>query len=82
MIGVLAIIPLSLVGVGSWGLVKWFLLPIEKRHFNQMFWFLFGTTTISGLIALCAILAAYRILRSTDFRDYDSNDPDRTNLKW
>lgn len=82
LIGTLALIPLTLFGVGSWGLIKWLLLPIDHRHFDQRFWFLFGTTTASGVIALATIAMACRTLRSTDCRDYDPSDPDRKNMKW
>jgi len=82
LIGTLALIPLTLFGIGSWGLIKWFLLPIDQRHVDQSFWFISGTTTVSGVIALAAIITAYRTLRSTDYRDYDPSDPDRKNLKW
>ncbi|MEO5916826.1 MAG: hypothetical protein ABIS50_21540 [Luteolibacter sp.] len=81
-IGTLAILPGGVMAAGGFGLVKWFVLPADARHFDHVFWTLLGATA-GGLLGVGLLLAvAIRVLRATDFRNYDPNDPDRTRLKW
>jgi len=81
-IAVTAMFPAAVAMLGFWGLVKWVQLPVEIRHFDSRFWMLAGAAGIGSLIAIGILMLSARILRSTDFRGYDSRDPDRTNLKW
>ena len=82
VVGVLAIVPGSVAALGWFGRVRWFLFPVVRRHFDAGFWLLLQTALIGSLVAIGLVWLAIRILRSTDFRGYDSRDPDEQDLKW
>ena len=81
-IATLAILPGGVATLGLWGFVKWVGLPVAVRHVDSRFWTFAAAFFIGSAVALGLILLSIRILRSTDFRGYDSRDPDRKNLKW
>ncbi len=81
-IGSLALFPLGFAVLGAYGLFKWAMLPNDDRHIDGQFWFL-TVATVLGLLATLGILyLAYRILKTTDLRGYDSRDPGQSSLKW
>ena len=82
VIGLLAVIPATFFGFGIWGLVKWLRLPTESQHVNTYFWTMLGVIVAGALCTGCLVWVAYRLIRSADFRGYDSRDPDNTNMKW
>ena len=82
LIGCVAVLPAVCSGLGIWGLIKWFNLSDENQEFNTYFWTVLGAALIGGIITVFLIMLSLRALRSADFTDYDSRDPDRKNLKW
>ena len=80
--GVLAIVPGTITGLGLFGLVKWILLPVDHRHFDAGFWMLVQAALIGGLVTIGLVYWSIRILRNTNFREYDSTKPDTRRLKW
>lgn len=81
-IGVIAIVPLSIAALGGFGLLKWIQLPAAQRNFDARFWMFAGAGVIGALAAAGILYLSIRVLRATDFRNYDSRDPDNKNLKW
>lgn len=81
-IAVSAILPGGVAALGFWGLIKWVQLPVTDRHVDSRFWTFAAAAFIGSVIAIGLFYLSIRILRSTDFRGYDSRDPDRKNLKW
>lgn len=82
VIGFLAIIPAMACGLGCWGLIKWATFPLKVRSFDDRFWILAATVGVGALATLLLLVISVKALRATDFRGYDSRDPDRKNLKW
>jgi hypothetical protein len=81
-IGVTALFPASYGALSAYGLVKWMLLPAKLRHVDTRFWFLLGSTLLGLLLTVGIIYLAIRVLRTTDFRGYDSKKPGQPSLKW
>lgn len=81
-IGTLAILPGGVAALGFAGLIKWLQLPVSSRHVDAGFWTFAAAACIGSLIAIGLVYLSIRILRATDFRGYDSRDPDRRNLRW
>jgi len=77
-----ALLPGVVAALGFWGLIKWVNLPVADRHVDSRLWTLAAAASIGSVMAIGLIYLSIRILRSTDFRGYDSRDPDRKNLKW
>ena len=82
LIGTLALVPAAISVAGGWGLIQWYHLPPDDRHVDRLFWSFAGALGGGALAAILLLAFAIRVLRATDFRDYDPNDPDRTGLKW
>ena len=82
VIGVLALIPFASFVIGVWGLVKWFSLASDQREINTYFWAMTVAAGIGLLVTVLMIWFSFRTLRSTDYRGYDSRDPDESDLKW
>ncbi len=80
VIGTLALLPGGVFAAGMFGLIKWFLLPLDGRHFDPVFRTLCCATGGGALGVFLLMFIAIRVLRSTDFRGYDPNDSE--NMKW
>ena len=80
--GLLGFVPALLGVFGCLAIVRWFALPAEDRSIDTVFWMIIGTVVVGWGGAIALWIGAYRALRSTDFRGYDSRDPDRTGMKW
>lgn len=81
-IGVTALFPALFAVLGAYGIWKWAGLPVNERHFDSRFWLLASATAGGCLLTLILLAVARRILKSTDFKGYDSRNPDQPNLKW
>ena len=81
-IGALAVVPLMASVVAGYGFYQWCHLPVKSRHVDENFWVLVSVLVCGVLLALALAVIARRVLRSTDFRGYDSRDPSESNLKW
>ena len=68
--------------LGGWAFRLWLKLPADERMFDGTFWISVGATTIGSAAAAILWLLAVRTLRNTDFRGYDSRDPDNKGIKW
>ncbi len=68
--------------IGVWGLCRWTSLPTEHRSIDSVFWLILAATVIGIGSAALFFLWAIKVLRNTDFRGYDSRDPDKKGLKW
>lgn len=82
VIGAIALIPAVISGLGIWGMIVWLQLPAESHHFDTRFWVMLSAIVIGGLLTVILAWISYRSLKSTDFTDYDSKDPNNTNMKW
>lgn len=82
LIGLFALLPGGVALLGFIGLVQWFFLPVAQRHIDTRFWILIAAFFVGCALAAAMLYFASKVLRATDFRKYDSRDPDRTNLKW
>jgi hypothetical protein len=82
LIGTLALLPGGVALLGLIGLVKWFLLPVAQRHIDDRFWIVTAALLLGTALTSAMVYLSIKGLRATDFRRYDSRDPDRTNLKW
>jgi|GEM_PF-1720258 len=81
-IGALAVVPLMASAVAGYGIFQWWYLPVKSRHVDENLWLLVAIL-VGGVLAALALAAfACRVLRATDFRHYDSRDPNESNLKW
>jgi hypothetical protein len=81
-VGTLALFPFAFLVGGVWGLAKWWLLSANDRHMDGHFHFLLACVGGGALLTVILARLAIRILRTTDFRGYDSRDPDQKGLKW
>ena len=68
--------------LGVWGLCRWITLPTEDRATDSVFWLIITAIVLGIGFAVLFFLWAIKVLRNTDFRGYDSRDPDKTGLKW
>jgi hypothetical protein len=82
LIGTLALLPGGVALLGLIGLAKWFLLPGAQRHIDDRFWILVTALMLGTVVFSAMVYLSIKLIRATDFRRYDSRDPDHTNLKW
>ncbi len=82
VIGLLALIPFASLVIGVWGLVRWISLAPDQREINTYFWTMTVAASVGLLLTSLMVWFSLRTLRSTDYRDYDSRDPDEGDLKW
>lgn len=81
-VATLGLFPLAASGLGAYGLYRWFLLPVEHRHFDQRFWLLLAAFIGGTFITFLMLTFGIKLLRSSKFRNYDFRDPKEPNLKW
>ena len=81
-LGFLGLLPASFGVIGIWGMLKWITLPDGSRSVDALFWMIVAALTVGWGGAAILWFWAIRALRNTDFRGYNSRDPDRTGLKW
>jgi len=81
-LGTIAFFPAAICAFGFCGLYKWLHLPDHSRHFDNLFWLFAGSVLLGALFTLGILVVTIRVIRSTDFRGYDSRDPDQRGLKW
>jgi heme/copper-type cytochrome/quinol oxidase subunit 2 len=82
LIGTLALLPGGVALLGLIGLIKWYLLPVAQRHIDDRFWILVTALMLGTVVSSAMVYLSIKCIRATDFRRYDSRDPDHTNLKW
>ena len=74
VVGLLALLPLCLSGLGISGWIAWLALPENKRP--QSMESLWISCTVGGLILGIVLLwLAVKIHRRTDWQAYDANKP-------
>ncbi|MEO5715004.1 MAG: hypothetical protein ABIT37_16115 [Luteolibacter sp.] len=74
VIGVLAVLPGIVSVTGVCGLIRWYHLPPEMRHFDQLFYKLAAVTVIGSLVTILVCFIAIRVHRATDYEDYNRRD--------
>lgn len=79
--GALSILTAPFAIAGAVGLIRWCRLPPAQRHLDDAFWFMIMATVGGALATAILWRLALRLLRATDFRNYDSRDPDEPPLK-
>jgi H+/Cl- antiporter ClcA len=82
LLGLIGVFFAAFGALGVWGLYRWISLPARDKSTDSVFWFIL-TVIVTGIgCAVLFFLWAIKVLRNTDFRGYDSKDPDKKGLKW
>jgi hypothetical protein len=78
----MALFPMAIAVLGGYGLYRWWQVPVPERMFDQRFWLLTSAVVLGSLAAAALLALSKKILSATDFRKYDSHDPDEPSLKF
>lgn len=77
VIGLLALMPLGLMGVGVYGWITWASLAVDKRPEEALS--LWISCTVGGAIFTIGLIwIAVKVLKNTDWKSYD---PDRVHSR-
>ena len=70
----LATLPAGLGAIGTWGMVRWYMLPEPKRVDSFLHLFL-ACSAIGYLSAFALARHAVKLLRRTGWKSYDPDKP-------